>query len=92
MSVRGLAAQARVAPAFIIDIEASRRLPGPEVLARLAEALGMPLEELQALDTRVTPEVRAWMETEPRVSTMLRHLCERPDRMAVLREIEEMLR
>jgi hypothetical protein len=58
------------------------------LLRRLADVLGIPLAGLQALDPRITPGVQEWMEEQPRVGALLRRLSERPDRDAVLAELE----
>lgn len=73
------------------DIEADRRRPGPEVLEKIADTLGIPLGELQELDPRITPEVKEWMDEEPRVSSLLRRLRDDPDRDALLRRIEQVV-
>lgn len=91
LTVRGFAARIGVAPPFVTDIEADRRRPGPEVLDKIAETLGIPLAELQELDPRITPEVKEWMDEEPRVSSLLRRLRDDPDRDALLRQIEHEL-
>jgi len=89
LTVRGFAARIGVAPPFVTDIEADRRRPGPEVLERIASVLGIPLDELQALDPRITPEVKEWMDEQPRVSSLLRRLQDDPDRDELLRRIDE---
>jgi transcriptional regulator with XRE-family HTH domain len=91
LTVRGFAAQLGVQPPFVTDIEADRRRPGQEVLTRAASILSIPLEELQALDPRVSPEVKEWMEEEPRVSTLLRRMSEAPDREALLGQVEQVV-
>ena len=90
--LRTMAALANISPAFLVDIEAGARRPGPGVLAELANVLRLPLSELQGLDPRVTPEVKAWMDSEPRVAAMLARLCAHPDRDKVMRGLEEVLR
>jgi len=62
------------------------------VLARIADRLGIPLEEFQALDPRISPEVKEWMEDEPRVGQLLRRLQDSPDRDRLLRRIEGVIR
>lgn len=91
LTVRGFAARIGVAPPFVTDIEADRRRPGPEVLEKIADTLGIPLGELQELDPRITPEVKEWMDEEPRVSSLLRRLRDDPDRDALLRRIEQVV-
>jgi hypothetical protein len=39
----------------------------------------------------VTPEVKSWMDSDPRVSTILAGLCARPDREQMLERIGEMV-
>ena len=89
--LRATATLAAISPAFLVDIEAGARLPGPDTLAKLAVVLRLPLRELQSLDPRVTPEVKAWMDSEPAVSAMLARLCARPDRDWLLEQIGEMV-
>jgi transcriptional regulator with XRE-family HTH domain len=89
LTVRGFAARIGVAPPFVTDIEADRRRPGPEVLERIASVLSIPLDELQALDPRITPEVKEWMDEQPRVSSLLRRLQDDPDRDELVRRIDE---
>jgi len=57
-SVRGFARDIERQPSFVVDIEAGNRLPGPETLTRIADVLGVPLSELQALDPRLPYEER----------------------------------
>lgn len=90
MALRELARQTGIAPAFVTDIEAGRRMPSANVLARIAAALGIPLGELQDLDPRVTPEVRQWMEAEPRLGALLRKLATSRQRGAVLKRMERL--
>ena len=58
LTLRGFARTVDVAPSFVVDIEADRRLPSPATLYRIAAALGIPLGDLQALDPRLAPEER----------------------------------
>jgi transcriptional regulator with XRE-family HTH domain len=67
-----------VSAPYLTDLEAGRRNPSPEVLHRIAEALELPPAELEALDTRLSPEVRRWVETEPDVARLLRTLQSTP--------------
>jgi transcriptional regulator with XRE-family HTH domain len=91
LTVRGFAQQIGVQPPFVTDIEADRRRPSPEVLGRIAEVLELPLAELEALDPRITPEVKEWMDEEPRVSSLLRRLRDDPDRDELLRQMEQVV-
>jgi transcriptional regulator with XRE-family HTH domain len=52
--------------AFIADLERGFRNPSPEVLANLAQALGVPLDELRAFDRRAPlQEIAALAEKDP---------------------------
>lgn len=51
-SLRKFAELVEVAPAFMSDIELGRRYPSDDVLQRMASKLGMPFDELKALDGR----------------------------------------
>jgi transcriptional regulator with XRE-family HTH domain len=92
LTVRGFARDINVQPPFVTDIEAGRRRPSAETLAKIAEVLKLPIGELQALDPRISPEVKEWMESEPRVSTLLRQIRQSPDPDATLRQLEEQVR
>jgi transcriptional regulator with XRE-family HTH domain len=91
LTIRGFAARIGVQPPFVTDIEADRRRPGPEVLARIADVLDIPLGELQALDPRIAPDVKEWMDEQPRVSSLLRRLHDNPARDDLLRQIEQLV-
>jgi transcriptional regulator with XRE-family HTH domain len=93
ITLRELARRVEVSAPYLTDLEAGRRHPGPDVLIRIAAALELPVAELQALDTRLTPEVRRWVETQPDVARLLRTLrASRPKhRDAMLRRLRRML-
>jgi len=90
MALRELARQAGIAPAFVTDIEAGRRMPSADVLARISATLDTPLGEFQDLDPRLTPEVRRWMEEDPRVGSLLRRLASSRQRGALLKRMERL--
>lgn len=90
--LRAAATLAAISPAFLVDIEAGARLPSADTLAKLARVLKLPLAELQGLDPRVTPEVKSWMDSDPRVSTVLAKLCACSNRDALLGRIEELVK
>lgn len=78
-SLRRLATELRVTPAYISDIEAERRLPSPELRQRIAEALDIPSEELAAADSRLSAELRDWIEERPPLTSILKTLRASPD-------------
>jgi transcriptional regulator with XRE-family HTH domain len=87
ITLRELARRVEVSAPYLTDLEAGRRHPGPDVLQRIARALELPAAELEALDTRLSPEVRRWVETQPDVARLLRTIQTSPRRRR-----EEMLR
>ena len=89
--LRYVATLAGISPAFLVDIEAGARLPSADTLAKLAPVLNLPLADLQALDPRVTPEVKEWMDSDPGVSTMLARLYAHPRREAAMKAIDAAL-
>ncbi len=91
LSLREFARRVGVTPPYVTDLEADRRRPGPEVLARMAAELGVPASRLEALDTRLRPEVRKWVESQPEVGQLLRRLKDSPQREAVLRKLRRLI-
>ncbi len=75
----------------VTDIELDRRRPSPELLVRIAEKLGVPLSELEALDARLRPDVKEWMEERPEVSQLLRRLKDAPDAEQLLRKLRRIV-
>ena len=93
ITLREFARRVEVSAPYLTDLEAGRRHPGPEVLARIAAALELPAGDLEALDTRLSPEVRRWVETEPEVARLLRTLQSTPRerRNEMLRRLRRMV-
>lgn len=56
LSLREFAKRVGHSAPFLSDVELGRRFPSPEVLAKMAHALGVPVTELQAHDTRAPLE------------------------------------
>src|SRR5215813_8846409 len=52
ITLREFARRVGVSAPYVTDLEAGRRHPSPEILARIAEELTLPQAELEALDTR----------------------------------------
>src|SRR4030088_2395703 len=87
ITLRELGRRVEVSAPYLTDLEAGRRHPSPEVLQRIAAALELPAAELEKLETRLSPEVRRWVETQPEVARLLRTLQGTPRKRR-----EEMLR
>jgi transcriptional regulator with XRE-family HTH domain len=79
LSLRQLGKEIGVTPAYVADLEANRRLPSPELIERLASALAIPVEDLEAADNRLSPSLREWIEERPQLTSLLRSLSTDPD-------------
>jgi transcriptional regulator with XRE-family HTH domain len=77
--VRQLATELGVTGAYVMDLEADRRLPSPELRERISAILGIPLEDLAAGDSRLSPELRTWIEDRPDLGGLLRSLRASPE-------------
>jgi transcriptional regulator with XRE-family HTH domain len=93
ITLRELGRRVEVSAPYLTDLEAGRRHPSPEVLQRIAAALELPASELEKLDTRLSPEVRRWVETQPEVARLLRTLqgTPRKRREEVLRRMRKLI-
>jgi transcriptional regulator with XRE-family HTH domain len=70
-SLRAFADQLGISAAHESDIEHNRRKPSAELMAKMAEALEVDLEDLQALDARLSADLKKWMDENPKVVRML---------------------
>lgn len=92
MSLRDLGIALGVTPAYLADIEASRRLPSPELRQRISAVLEIPLEDLQAADNRLEPDLREWIEERPQVISALRTLQSSPDAGMLIQRVTRFLK
>lgn len=76
VSLRAFAKAVDISAPHQSDIEHDRRMPSAELLKKMADALGVALEDLKSLDPRLPSEVRAWVEKNPSVSALLREVKE----------------
>lgn len=66
-----------VSPAHVSDIENGRRNPSPDLLAKIAQVLVVPVEEFEALDTRLPlEELKRAIRREPALGFALRKVAE----------------
>ena len=72
MTLRGLAREIEVSPAFLSDLEKNRR--HTDKLDQLAAALHVPVDELRALDSRVPVDLKEWLGANPTVVSLLQEL------------------
>lgn len=75
ISLRELARKIKHSPAHLSDIELGRRHPGPEILAKIADALGVTSEDLKQHDHRMPmSEMRRVVEKDPQLGFAFRQM------------------
>ena len=74
LSLRKTATTLNISPAFLSDIERDRRKPAAELVAKIAEFLDIPPEDLEALDPRLDQEVKQWFAEQPELAQLLKQL------------------
>lgn len=94
LSMRELAARAKLkSVAFIADVERGFRNPSPEVLANLAKALEVPLQDLRGLDHRApVQEIRDITEQNPQWAMAFREVVDRADKGLTPAQLIDLLR
>jgi transcriptional regulator with XRE-family HTH domain len=90
MTLRQLAEAIERSPSFLSDVENSRRVPSDEVLRALATYLELDLDDLLAAAGRVSPDVSAYLRSNPEAGRLFRALsAHQVDGRGVRRLIEE---
>ena len=73
ISLRELARRIGITPPFLSDIELGRRNPSEEVLAKMAQELNVPIEDLKKFDNRESiTDLKRMMEENPELSFAFR--------------------
>jgi transcriptional regulator with XRE-family HTH domain len=90
--LRQLATELGVTPAYIADIEADRRLPSPDLRARISLVLGIPPEQLAAADSRLSADLREWIEERPQLTALLRSLPTTPESDLLIQRLARFIR
>jgi len=67
LTLRALAQKIGVSAPFLSDLEHGRRQT--DKYDELAQALDVPVEELRELDTRVPPDLKEWLASNPKLGT-----------------------
>ncbi len=76
--MRGLAKRIGISSPFLSDIELGRRFPSEEILAKLAGALNVPLEDLKQYDTRAPiADLKRLMDSDPKLGFAFRTVVEK---------------
>jgi transcriptional regulator with XRE-family HTH domain len=77
LSLRELAKKLDVSAPFLSDVELGRRFPSEDVLAKLAKALAVPVDELRQYDTRQpVAELKKMIERNPGLGFAFRSVVE----------------
>lgn len=72
-SLREFAKKLDCSAAFLSDIELGRRYPSDKVLSKIAEALGVPIQELRKHDTRLpTDDLKTLTQKDPKYAFAFR--------------------
>ncbi|NWJ40967.1 MAG: helix-turn-helix transcriptional regulator [Geothrix sp.] len=72
LTLRGLAEKIGVSAPFLSDLEHGRRQT--DRYEQLASALNTHIDELRALDTRVSADMRDWLAANPKLLYLLRDM------------------
>jgi transcriptional regulator with XRE-family HTH domain len=78
LSLRELAKRVGISGPFLSDIERGRRFPSEEILAKLAVALNVPLQDLRQYDNREPiADLKRLMDSNPKVGFAFRTAVEK---------------
>ena len=91
LSLRQLAADLGVTAAYISDLEADRRLPSADLKRRISGTLNISMEDLAAADSRLSPDLRSWVEERPQVVALLRGLRASPESKLLIRRLTRLI-
>ena len=91
LSLRQLAADLGVTAAYISDLEADRRLPSADLKRRISGTLNISMEDLAAADSRLSPDLRSWVEERPQVVALLRGLRASPKSKLLIRRLTRLI-
>ena len=94
MSMREFTSRAKLkSVAFIADVERGFRNPSSEVLANMAEALGVPLSQLRGYDHRApVQEIRTITEQDPQWAMAFREVVDQAGRGMTPKNLMDLLR
>ncbi len=78
LSLREFAKKLDVSAPFISDVELGRRHPSEEVLAKIAQVLGVKVEDLRAHDTRAPiDEIKRITQSDPKFALAFRTMIDK---------------
>lgn len=77
LSLRELANKVGVSSPFLSDVELGRRFPSDQILAKLASALNVAVQDLKQYDTReLIADLKRLMESNPKLGFAFRMVVE----------------
>src|SRR5437868_4654264 len=91
-SLRRLAEEIGVTPAYVADIEADRRLPSTELRQKIAAVLDFSREQLEEADNRLSVDLRDWIDERPQVVSLLRSLRTSPQSEKLVQRLTRFLK
>jgi transcriptional regulator with XRE-family HTH domain len=78
LSLREFAKKLDVSAPFVSDVELGRRHPSEEVLAKIAQVLGVKVEDLRSRDTRPPiEEIKRITQSDPKFALAFRTMIEK---------------
>jgi transcriptional regulator with XRE-family HTH domain len=78
LSLRELSRKVGISGPFLSDIELGRRFPSEEILAKLADALNVSLEDLKQYDNREPiADLKRLMDSDPKLGFAFRTAVEK---------------
>jgi transcriptional regulator with XRE-family HTH domain len=90
-SLRRLGEEIGVTAAYVGDIEANRRQPGPELKQRIASVLSIATDDLEAADSRLSSDLREWVDERPQLIAALRSLKASPESDMLIQRLARFL-
>lgn len=90
-SLRRLGEEIGVTAAYVGDIEANRRQPSPELKQRISTVLSIAADDLEAADSRLSPELREWVDERPQLIAALRSLKTSPEADMLIQRLSRFL-
>lgn len=76
VSLRSLAAELKITPSYLSDIENDRRVPSEDVLQLLALLLGLDFDDLMAQAGRFGEEAERYLKHQPTAVKLFRRISE----------------
>src|SRR3989442_9868275 len=72
-------------------MEANRRLPSSELKQRISSVLDIAPEDLEAADSRLSSDLREWMDERPQLISVLRSLKASPEADMLIQRLSRFL-